>query len=160
MQSSKTSSGLDQTKFFEHDDGTATPFKARHSHFSGRNSEGHAYESLPIGNYTAVADEPPAEDSDEYGTFYISTNDPTGRGRDIHGGGSGLDDVLAVCAVIDVPLRLGPLIVARGNLRRDVGNNLVFAAELLAELNGVHRTVLNALTAGNAFFLIDLGNKV
>jgi len=80
----------DQTIIFEHDDGTATPFEARHAHFSGRNSEGQAYESLPIGNYTAVADEPPAEDSDEYGTFYISTGDS--RGRDIHGGGSGLDD--------------------------------------------------------------------
>lgn len=65
-------------------------YEARHAHFSGRNAEGQPYESLPIGNYTAVADEPPAEDSDEFGTFYISTGDY--RGRDFHGGGSGLDE--------------------------------------------------------------------
>jgi lipoprotein-anchoring transpeptidase ErfK/SrfK len=67
-------------------------YEARHAHFSGYNTEKQPYESLPVGNYTAVADEPPAEDSDEYGTFYISTGDPTGRGRDFHGGGSGLND--------------------------------------------------------------------
>ena len=80
----------DQMIIFEHGDGTATPFECRNAHFSGYNAEGQPYESLPVGNYTAHADEPPAEDSDEYGTFYISTGDA--RGRDIHGGGSGLDD--------------------------------------------------------------------
>lgn len=65
-------------------------YECRHAYFSGRNAEGQPYESLPVGNYTAVADEPPAEDSAEFGTFYITTGDP--RGRDIHGGGSGLDD--------------------------------------------------------------------
>lgn len=69
---------------------TVARYEARHAHFSGSNSEGQPYESLPVGNYTAVADEPPAEDSDEYGTFYISTGDY--RGRDVHGGGSGLDE--------------------------------------------------------------------
>ena len=80
----------EQTIIAEHDDGTATPFECRHAHFSGYNSEGQPYESLPVGNYIAHADEPPAEDSAEYGTFYISTGDY--RGRDVHGGGSGLDD--------------------------------------------------------------------
>ena len=65
-------------------------FECGHAYFSGYNNDGQPYESLPVGNYTAHAYDPPAEDSDEYGTFYISTGDQ--RGRDIHGGGSGLDD--------------------------------------------------------------------
>lgn len=77
-----------QTIYF--DGGVVYPFDCHHAHFSGYNSEGQPYESLPLGEYTAHADEPPAENSDEYGTFYISTGDS--RGRDIHGGGSGLDD--------------------------------------------------------------------
>lgn len=80
----------DQTIIFEHGDGTATPFEARWAYFSGRNESGEPHETLPDGTYTCTAEEPPAEDSDEYGTFYISTGDS--RGRDIHGGGSGLDD--------------------------------------------------------------------
>ena len=80
----------DQMIIFEHGDGTATPFECRNAHFSGNNDDGQPYESLPLGSYTAHAYEPPAEDSDEYGTFYIATGDP--RGRDIHGGGSGLGD--------------------------------------------------------------------
>ena len=65
-------------------------YECRHAHFSGYNDAREPYESLPTGSYTAHADEPPAENSDEYVTFYISTGDE--RGRDIHGGGSGLDN--------------------------------------------------------------------
>ena len=65
-------------------------YECRNAFFEGQNSDGQPYESLPIGDYVANAEEPPAEDSDEFGTFYISTGDY--RGRDIHGGGSGLDD--------------------------------------------------------------------
>lgn len=61
-------------------------WECRDAFFDGYNSEGQARESLPVGTYTATADEPPAENSAEYGTFYISTGDA--RGRDIHGGGS------------------------------------------------------------------------
>lgn len=72
------------------DDGSETAFEARYAFFSGRNEAGEPHETLPDGIYTCVAEEPPAEDSDAYGTFYIDTGDP--RGRVIHGGGSGLDD--------------------------------------------------------------------
>ena len=65
-------------------------YECRHDFFPGENSEGQPRASLPAGLYQVSADEPPAEDSDEYGTFYITTGDY--RGRDIHGGGSGLDD--------------------------------------------------------------------
>ena len=56
-------------------------------------AKGGQHEALPNGEYTCVADEPPAENDEAYGTFYISTGCP--RGRDIHGGGSGLDDPYA-----------------------------------------------------------------
>ena len=56
-------------------------------------AKGGAHEALPNGSYTCVADEPPAENNPAYGTFYISTGDY--RGRDIHGGGSDLDDPFA-----------------------------------------------------------------
>lgn len=75
---------------YEDADGNLTEFECSDDFFRGKNSEGEPRASLPVGDYIAVADEPPAEDSDEYGTFYISTGDY--RGRDIHGGGSGLDN--------------------------------------------------------------------
>ena len=65
-------------------------WECRSDFFPGENELGQARESLPNGTYTCVAEEPPAENSNEYGTFYISTGDY--RGRDIHGGGSGLDN--------------------------------------------------------------------
>lgn len=74
---------------YEDNDGNIVAFECKDDFFPGYNSEGQPRASLPVGEYIAVADEPPAEDSDEYGTFYISTGDY--RGRDIHGGGSGLD---------------------------------------------------------------------
>ena len=65
-------------------------YECRNDFFPGHNSEGQPRASLPAGLYQVFADEPTAEDYDEFGTFYITTGDP--RGRDIHGGGSGLDD--------------------------------------------------------------------
>lgn len=68
-------------------------YECRSDFFPGENSEGQPRASLPIGSYQVTADEPPAENSPEYGTFYITTGDP--RGRDIHGGGSALTEPLA-----------------------------------------------------------------
>lgn len=75
---------------YEDDQGNIVAFECRDDFFHGYNSEGQPRASLPVGEYLANAEEPPAEDSDEYGTFYITTGDY--RGRDIHGGGSGLDN--------------------------------------------------------------------
>jgi len=77
-----------QIKFIA-DDGTETAFECRNDFFS----KGGQHEALPDGVYTLTADEPPAENNRAYGTFYIETGDP--RERDIHGGGSGLDDSFA-----------------------------------------------------------------
>lgn len=60
----------------------------------GYNMDGDPRGSLPNGLYTHVS----AEITDgkygpAYGTFYITSGDP--RGRDIHGGGSGLPDPYA-----------------------------------------------------------------
>ena len=75
---------------YEGDQGNIVAFECRDDFFPGYNSEVQPRASLPVGEYIANAEEPPAEDSDEYGTFYITTGDY--RGRDIHGGGSGLDN--------------------------------------------------------------------
>ena len=60
--------------------------------FAGENDEGQPRAPLPDGNYSVSAEEPGKSAADAngpaYGTFYIKTGDP--RGRDIHGGGSGL----------------------------------------------------------------------
>ena len=58
-------------------------WECRSDFFPGVNDQGQERESLPNGKCICSAEEPPAEDSDEYGTFYISTGDY--RGRDIHG---------------------------------------------------------------------------
>ena len=84
----------DQTIFFEHDDGTATPFECRDDFVPGENENGQPHESLPNGDYIVSAEEPGGtSNGPAYGTFYIMTGDP--RGRDIHGGGSGLEDPFA-----------------------------------------------------------------
>lgn len=87
----------DQTIIFEHDDYTATPFECRDDFVSGENEEGQPRESLPNGDYFVEAEEygPRAgrANGPAYGTFYIKTGDP--RGRDIHGGGSGLQNPFA-----------------------------------------------------------------
>ena len=61
--------------------------------FAGYNDEGEPRESLPDGTYPDVSAEITTAYGPGYGTFYITTGDP--RGRDIHGGGSDLDDPFA-----------------------------------------------------------------
>ena len=75
------------------DDKTVAALYECHDDFiAGENDEGQPRASLPDGNYTVSAEEPGQSAADAngpaYGTFYIKTGDP--RGRDIHGGGSGL----------------------------------------------------------------------
>ena len=79
---------LKQIKFVRND-GSEVSFEC-HNDFFSKNGQ---HEALPNGTYSLNADTPPAENSPQYGTFYIATGDA--RGRDIHGGGSGLDDPYA-----------------------------------------------------------------
>jgi hypothetical protein len=55
----------------------------------GVNENGEPRESLPVGTYEATAEITDGKYGPAYGTFYITTGDP--RGRDFHGGGSGLE---------------------------------------------------------------------
>ena len=69
-------------------------WECRSDFFPGYNEQGDPRGSLPNGDYTHVS----AEITDgaygpAYGNFYITSGDP--RGRDIHGGGSDLDDPYA-----------------------------------------------------------------
>lgn len=60
----------------------------------GYNAEGDPRGSLPDGTYYHVSAEiTNGAYGPAYGNFYISSGDP--RGRDIHGGGSDLDDPYA-----------------------------------------------------------------
>ena len=60
----------------------------------GYNSEGDPRGSLPNGLYTHVhAEVTNGAYGPAYGNFYITSGDP--RGRDLHGGGSGLPDPYA-----------------------------------------------------------------
>lgn len=86
------SRSLDKITYYR-DDGSNYTYDCKHDFEEGTNEYGEERESLPIGNYVANAEEPPAENSPSYGTFYISTGDY--RGRDIHGGGSSLEDPYA-----------------------------------------------------------------
>ena len=85
----------DQMLLAEHDDGSATPFECRSDIWPGYNDAGQPRESLPDGNYIIWAEKPGEIQGPAYGSFYIHTGDPTGRGRDIHGGGSDLPDPYA-----------------------------------------------------------------
>ena len=80
------------------DDGTViAEYECRRVFWQGVNDEGQPRESLPEGNYIVSAEEPGQAAAEAngpaYGTFYIRTGDA--RGRDIHGGGSGLSDPFA-----------------------------------------------------------------
>ena len=68
-------------------------WECRSDFFAVSNGGQDHHETLPDGRYVCTAEEPPAENNAQYGTFYITTGDP--RGRDIHGGGSDLPDPLA-----------------------------------------------------------------
>lgn len=67
-------------------------WECRDDFVPGFNDEGQPRESLPNGVYDGIEADVyyPGEQEQAYGTFYITTGDP--RGRDIHGGGSGLSD--------------------------------------------------------------------
>ena len=82
----------EQTIYFVGPDGTKA-WDCHSDFFPGFNEEGQPRESLPLGSYIVSAEDPPAENSAAYGTFYITTGDA--RGRDIHGGGSDLPDPFA-----------------------------------------------------------------
>ena len=84
----------DQTIVFCNDAGIVVAFECHDDFVHGYNEEGQPHESLPNGEYVVSAEDPGGTDNGPaYGTFYIRTGDP--RGRDIHGGGSGLDDPFA-----------------------------------------------------------------
>lgn len=70
-------------------------WECRDDFVEGYNDEGLPRESLPNGIYDEIDAEVyyPGEQPQMYGTFYITTGDY--RGRDIHGGGSGLPDPYA-----------------------------------------------------------------
>lgn len=85
-------SRTEQTIYWHSADGVKS-WDCKSDFFPGTNDAGQPRESLPIGFYVVSADEPPAENSPAYGTFYITTGDA--RGRDIHGGGSDLPDPFA-----------------------------------------------------------------
>ena len=73
------------------DEGEVHEFECRHDFVEGYNEDGEPHESLPLGEYECNAD--PIEEVNygpAYGSFYINTGDS--RERDIHGGGSGLED--------------------------------------------------------------------
>ncbi len=84
---------------------------------------------------------------------------------DVRGAGSlagsraGGDGILAVFAVVHIPVglvpdRVGHLAIGGLRLKRGLG------AELLAELQGVGRAVFHALPAGHALGLVHLGHEV
>jgi len=65
-------------------------WECRDAFVPGVNEYGQSRESLPNGDYIANASTPGVDYGKAYGNFYIDTGDC--RGRDIHGGGSGLKD--------------------------------------------------------------------
>ena len=68
-------------------------YECRNAFYAGYNEDGLRRESLPNGTYEHVFAEITDEYGPAYGSFYITTGDV--RGRDIHGGGSGLDEPYA-----------------------------------------------------------------
>lgn len=65
-------------------------YECRDAFYAGYNDEGELRSSLPNGVYEHAWAEITDAYGSAYGTFYITTGDP--RGRDIHGGGSGLNE--------------------------------------------------------------------
>lgn len=75
-------------------------WECRSNFVPGVNEQGQPRESLPTGTYTVTAEvnkdgfkDRDGRSDPAYGTFYITTGDP--RGRDFHGGGSGLPNPYA-----------------------------------------------------------------
>ena len=82
----------DRIEFID-DAGVVTGYECRSDFFPTSNGGTEKHERLPDGFYTVTAELPPVDNGPGYGTFYIETGDP--RERDIHGGGSNLDDPYA-----------------------------------------------------------------
>ena len=74
-------------------DGNQYPYPCSCDFEEGYNDDGVPRASLPIGSYTANAEQPPTDYGPAYGTFYINTDDI--RSRVIHGGGTSLPDPYA-----------------------------------------------------------------
>lgn len=68
-------------------------YECRDAFWAGYNENGEERASLPNGTYEHVFAEITSEYGPAYGNAYITTGDY--RGRDIHGGGTGLDDPFA-----------------------------------------------------------------
>lgn len=93
----------DEQKFhlMDNKDGSLVKsWEGRSGFVPGFNEKGEPFESLPLGTYSVTAEVNKEGFKDKlgrpdpaYGTFYITTGDP--RGRDAHGGGSGLTDPFA-----------------------------------------------------------------
>lgn len=83
----------DQRIYANLDNGEIVSFECHNDFEEGYNENGEPRESLPIGEYVCNAETPGEDYGKSYGTFYIYTGDS--RGRDIHGGGSILDDPYA-----------------------------------------------------------------
>lgn len=81
-----------------------------------------------------------------------------GRAGGLTGSGAGLNHVLAVVAVVGVPALRAPFGVV-GQLHLRPLNGL-FGADLLPELEGIHRAVLNVLSAGYAVARVNLSDIV
>ena len=92
------------------------------------------------------------------GELNIALNGNVRRALCLAGRRAGLHDVGAGCAVIDVVA----LLIPRHFLIRliCVGDMRIGGAQLLAELYGVGLAVFNALAAGDALVLINLGDEV
>jgi hypothetical protein len=75
------------------DDGSNYSYECHHDFEEGLNENEEPRATLPNGEYTATAEEYPAENSKAYGRTYIDTGDS--RGRVVHGGGSGCEDPFA-----------------------------------------------------------------
>ena len=106
-------------------------YECRNAFYDGYNEYGDPRESLPQGVYEHVWAEITTQYGAAYGSFYITTGDP--RGRDIHGGGSGLPDPFA--------LRQGwqPTL---GCLRMQNGDGIELSAMLIASGNDIVLTVV------------------
>lgn len=106
-------------------------WECRYAFYAGYNENGERRESLPLGTYHHVYAEITDEYGPSYGSFYITTGDP--RGRDIHGGGSGLADPFA--------LRQG-WVPTYGCLRMQNEDGIELAAMIIASGNDVTLTVV------------------
>ena len=92
------------------------------------------------------------------GELYVALNGDMRRADGLAGGGAAVHNVASVGAVVDV---VGLAIPGDGDVGViRVGDSGVIDAVFLAELNCIGLAVLNALTAGDTLFFIDLRGEV